>query len=281
MQHPSTLRPFDPSTFRPLDLYKHMKNTNILLVIFALLCVFSTTLKGQSRWWSRAQQIPGEREVIITHVFPEGQPLEIIFDAGTQHNHPLMAIWIEDMEGNYLQTLYVAESIGKGVFRHGDASSGRWLPGPIRRPAALPYWGHQRGVQAEDGYYTPSPASPIPDALTGPTPKSDFMVQSQIPSDTSSRFRVLFEINQSWDWNEYWTNNKYPSDMHYMTSSQPSLIYEASIDLGLGEQTHWLQPIGHGHWSGQNGNLYKDLSTITTALHIAASIQVRIPNHNK
>jgi hypothetical protein len=45
-----------------------------------------------------------------------GPALEIEMTRGEGHNHPLMAIWIETPDGNFVQTLYVAESIGKGVF---------------------------------------------------------------------------------------------------------------------------------------------------------------------
>ncbi|TVR40768.1 MAG: hypothetical protein EA394_07485 [Bacteroidia bacterium] len=213
------------------------------------------------------------------YTFPpgEGYTLEVLFTRGPSHNHPLMAVWIEDMNHNYIQTLYIAESIGKGVFRYGDPSGGRWMPGPIRRPAALPYWGHQRGIRADDGYYLPTQEDPMPDAVTGPTPKAGFVLISHIPGKDIRQFRVLFEINQSWDWNEYWTNVKFPDDEHYMTSSQPALVYAAVIDLDSEKEEYELLPIGHSHWSGENGNLYEDLGTITTALDIAESIRVRIP----
>jgi hypothetical protein len=86
----------------------------------------------------------------------------------------------------------------------------------------------------------------------------------------------LFEINQSWDWNEYWTNSKFPDDEQYKTSSQPALIYEAIIDLNSGNKEYEMQAIGHSHYSGKDGNLYTDLSTITTALEIVNKIIIRI-----
>jgi hypothetical protein len=223
---------------------------------------------------------PEAVEVMQTLTHAEGLTLEVEFIMGPAHNHPLMAIWAEDMEGNYLQTLYVAQSIAEGVFRHGDPSTGRWMPGPVRRPAALPYWGHQRGVEAEDGYYIPSQDDPLPDALTGPTPKSHFLLKSRLDPGDRQQFRLLFEINQSWDWNRYWTNDRFPGDEHYMTSSQPALVYEAVVDLGSGQQDFRLSPIGHSHWSGETGELFPDLSTLTTALEIAASITLRIPGGN-
>jgi hypothetical protein len=84
------------------------------------------------------------------------------------------------------------------------------------------------------------------------------------------------EINQPWDWNEYWTNTKYPEDENYKTSSQPSLVYRVTIDLNSGVKEYSMKPVGHGHYSGMDGSLTTDLSTLTTALEIAKSITVRI-----
>lgn len=257
------------------NLYSLIVSCKILLLISIMVLSTIYTADAQRNWLSRK----AEAEVKDTlHTFPpgDGYALEVLFARGFAHNHPLMAVWAEDMDHNYIQTLYVAESIGKGVFRHGDASGGRWLPGPIRRPAALPYWGHQRGIKADDGYFLPAQDDPMPDAVTGPTPKAGFVLISHVPGKEFRQFRVLFEINQSWDWNEYWTNDKFPGDEHYMSSSQPALVYAAVIDLDEEKEEYELFPIGHSHWSGQNGNLYEDLGTITTALDIAESIRVRI-----
>jgi hypothetical protein len=215
-------------------------------------------------------------EIINTNINGTGLKIEVDFLKGESHNHPLMAIWIEDKDGNYIETLYIAESIGKGIFRHGVKSQGEWEAGPVRRPAALPYWGHKRGIVAEDGYYIPTPENPMPDAVTGPTPAGNFTLLSKTSSAVPNVFNVLFEINQSWDWNEYWTNSKYPDDVNYKTSSQPSLVYAAMIDLNASIKEYTLTPIGHGHYSGLDGNLTNDLSTITTAKNIAKSIIVRI-----
>jgi hypothetical protein len=37
-----------------------------------------------------------------------------------------------------------------------------------------------------------------------------------------------------------------------------------------------MKPIGHSHHSGANGELFPDLSTITTALQISDSILVKL-----
>lgn len=204
-----------------------------------------------------------------------GPEITIRFQAGPEHNHPLMAIWIETMRGEFVQTIFVAESIGKGVFKHGDASSGKWLPGPIRRPAALPVWSHRRGIPAGDGLFVPDPENPVPDAYTGPTPQQDFILNARL--DTSlSQFMVFIEINQPWDWNNYWTNNRFPDDEDYKTSSQPAVVYKTIINTGSENNRYRLRPVGHSHYSGDDGEINEDLSTLTTALHIAAEIWVEV-----
>ena len=215
-------------------------------------------------------------EILNTNVDGKGIKISVGMTKGESHNHPLMAIWIEDTEGNYIETLYVSESIGKGVFQHGDKSKGQWESGPIRRPAALPYWGHKRGVQAPDGLYLPTPEEPMPDAVTGPTPQGSFLLNSKATGSTPTEIVILLEINQSWDWNGYWTNSRFPGDDQYKTSSQPSLVYAATIDLDSETRQYDMKPIGHGHYAGRDGSLTSNLSTLTTALNIIESAQVTI-----
>ena len=186
-----------------------------------------------------------------------------------------MAIWMEDLDGSYIQSLYVAESIAKGVFGHGDASTGKWMPGVIRRPAALPYWGHRRGVQAPDGYYIPTQSDPMPDAYTGATPTTGFLLSTRPDEKTNGEVNIFLEINQSWDWNEFWTNNKFPDDEQYKTSAQPALVYSVKVNLNQPGE-YEMKLIGHSHYSGKDGNLYTDLSTFTTALNIVDRLTVRV-----
>jgi hypothetical protein len=188
-----------------------------------------------------------------------------------------MAIWVEDQAGNYIQTLYVAQSIGKGVFQHADKSSGNWVPGPIMRPAALPFWSHRRGVMNSSGNYLPDQEHPIADAYTGPTPPGNFVLNTRIENPGLRKFSVYFEINQTWDWNEFWTNDKYPDDAEYKTSCQPALVYKTDINLDSNTKTYDLAIIGHSHYSGKTGELFSDLSTMTTALNIVKGLRVVVP----
>lgn len=204
-----------------------------------------------------------------------GTKLEISFEKGEAYNHPLFAIWLADANGNYIQTLYVSQSIGKGVFLRGSRKTGQWMPGEIQRPAALPYWVHQRNVTNENGGLLPTSKSPVVDAYTGATPKNSFVLEVKTEEKLQGKYKLMFELNQSWDWNEYWFNAKYPDDKEYKTSSQPALVYCADIESD-NLQSVEFKAVGYSHYSGKDGNLYKDLNTLTTALKIANKISARI-----
>jgi hypothetical protein len=219
-----------------------------------------------------AEQYP--TDTIYSNTSATGYPIELIFKRGSAHNHPLMAVWITDTTNKYIETLFIAESIGKGYFSYGDKSTGKWLPGEIRRPAALPVWSYSRNIKDVDGLLIPSKNNPMPDAVTGATPPNNFVLKTKTTSRDYSVFDLYFEINQTWDWNEYWTNNKYPDDAQYKTSCQPALVYKARIDTRK-NFVETLDLIGRSSYNGSDGKTYTDLETITTAKHIAESISIK------
>jgi len=236
-------------------------------LLFILLLFFScTAVKNTSE----------EREVINLISGKQGQNFELTFTKGEAFNHPSFAIWAEDMEGNYIETLFVTQYVGTGNYAHGELEPGKWKnnPGEARRPATLPYWAFKRGIRAPDGLYVPSAQNPVPDAITGATPKGSFSLNTGVGIRQNKKFRLLMEINQPWDSNKFWTNVLYPGDNDYFTSLQPALVYAVTIDPGEKETEFVLNPIGHSHPSGKDGKLYTDLNTITTALEIAHKITV-------
>lgn len=238
---------------------------------FALLILFT---------WSCAQQRSLNEEQVTIETSPEktARSLEIQFIKGEEFNAPSMAFWTEDLYGNFIETLFVTQYVAKGKFRYGEVEPGKWKnePGEVRRPATLPYWAHKRNIQAPDGLYIPSPETAVPDALTSATPKGSFVLQTSTSNTGSKKFRVLCEINQAWDANEFWTNNKYPDDKDYFGSLQPALVYAVTVDPNLQNKEYYLNPIGHSHPSGKNGELFTDLTTLTTAKEIAQKIIVRL-----
>jgi len=203
-----------------------------------------------------------------------GEEFKITFFGGRELYYPLMAIWLEDESGNYIQTLFVPNSIAKGIFEYGKQQEGKWVRAPKRAPQTLPYWAHKRGIKASDGLYMPDTDSPVPDAYSGATPLTGFILSSRADKPLSGTIKVMFELNQNWDWNQYWTNNKYPENQNYMMSCQPALVYEAIINLTDAKSRYKMVPIGHSDPLGETGALFSDLSTLTTALNIADSIIV-------
>lgn len=224
------------------------------------------------------QQVREETRVVITSPGITNTRLEIEFSKGPEHNHPSFAVWVEDMEGNYIETLFVTQFVGTGKYRFGTIEPGKWKndEGEARRPASLPYWAHKRNIKAEDGLYIPSVKNPVADAITGATPKGNFRMETGSKVEPEKKFRILFETNQPWDSNDHWTNMLYPGNFDYLGSLQPALVYAVTIDLASPEKEFYLNPIGHSHPLGKNGTLFTDLSTLTTAKKIASKIIVRL-----
>ena len=241
---------------------------NFILLILPLVMLGCISRRG----------IESEKLLIIT--LPENPvgEIEIEFQKGKAFNHPSFAFWVEDIEGNYIETLYVTGYVAKGSFRYSELAPGKWKnePGDVRRPATLPYWAHKRNIQAPDGLFIPAPETAVPDALTSATPQKNFKLKTATSYSGNKKFSVLFEINQPWDANEYWTNNKFEGDMNYYGSLQPALVYAVTVDPGHPATEYHLNPIGHSHPTGENGKLFTDLTTLTTAKKIVHKIIVRL-----
>jgi len=246
-----------------------MKKSNLLILTFTFLLL-----------WSCSNQKVHTTVVdkLETNIGAKGTGFEIQFYKGKHHNHPTFAFWVEDLEGNYLETLYVTQYLATGVFGHGAISEGKWSsePGEAKRPASLPYWLHKRGIIADGKTYLPTPEKPVADAITGATPHNDFVLTAHSTQQLPSKFRLMLEINQPWDWNEYWNNGLYPVDADYKTSCQPALVYSVEIDQSKTEKDFYLNPIGHSHYSGKDGELYTDLTTLTTAKQIVHKVAVHL-----
>lgn len=240
------------------------------------IILLTTTLFGCAN--QKMNQAPAEK--IISNSEGKGTSLEIDFYKGSHHNHPTFSFWVEDLEGNLIETLFVTKYLATGVYGHGALGEGKWdnKAGEAKRPATLPYWLHKRGIMADGETYLPTPEQPIPDAISGATPVSDFILTTHSTSPLPQKFRLLMEINQPWDWNEFWTNGLYPLDADYKTSCQPALVYAVIINQEKPEKEYYLNPIGHSHYSGKDGELYTDLTSITTAKEIAHKVKVKLIN---
>ncbi len=242
-----------------------------------LICFFCIAITALFIACKPISDNQSEKLMFSTNIQGSGQTIEFSLVQGSSYSHPLLAVWIEDTAGRYLQSLYVSRSIATGFFAHGTTESGKWSPGPRRRPAALPYWAFKRNVKEADGLFVPTPETPMPDAYTGPTPLKSFVLTSRADQPIKQPFRIMLEINQAFDWNRVWTTTRYPGDVHYSTSGQPSLVYATDfISPEARSRDFPLRLIGHGHHAGSSGQLFTDVSGHTTALEIIRSAVVSV-----
>ncbi|NLE35825.1 MAG: hypothetical protein GX622_12030, partial [Bacteroidales bacterium] len=179
-----------------------------IIIIIASLLLSSCSPKPSAVRLAQRQTFTD----VVTNKAGAGQEIELRFYGGPSLYYPLMAVWLENEEGRYIQTLFVPRAIATGVFKYGSNSTGKWIEASKRAPHTLPYWSHKRGIRAPDGLYMPDPDNPVADAYSGATPATSFVLKSRADNPLPSKFRVMFEVNQNWDWNEYWTNDKYPGN---------------------------------------------------------------------
>lgn len=174
---------------------------------------------------------------------------------------PQMVIWIEDSQGNYIETLYATSKIINQNWS--KAPSDKEQKGQIQRKEALPYWNHKRGN-----------AVIAPDTVTSATPKDNSTINTKL-STTKDEYVILAEINMSTDFNEYYTKDSKFGDANYSGgengSGQPAIVYSATIDTA-NHKTYELVPIGHSSSDGSDGKLYNNMTKLTTANDIIEKI---------
>lgn len=231
--------------------------------------------------------------IITTNNGETGQDLNIFFYIGGEFNNgykPLYTIWVEDLDGNFIQNLFVCDTPATNIMRFNKSF--------VSRPEALPYWMHKAGKLDPYNGITSKPTKynsdiylayplqeegdPVPadlDSVTGATQYSDFQLKSKRVNDSFKKFRILMEINKSGDGNDFYkkksemTDNIY-NDIYY-DGSQPSVIYSAVIDVNSKQKFYTMNLYGAGHFAGRNGEL-NDTSKLTTALKMIDKIIIHL-----
>ena len=249
--------------------FKSVRNT-----ILAFLLILSYTIS--SGFVNNEGYFPQDPIILTTNLESHGIDLEIEFSSGYAFLNPLFAFWYEDTLGNFIQTLYVAQSVGRGYFQFGKLVEDNWIPAALRKPATLPVWAHRRGILMEDNLYMPTPENPVPDAVTGATPQSNFILRTKTNGPEERFIKLFMEINQSYDWNDYYTLDILPEEHNYKDNNQPAIVYTVLIDLKKKNQTYKMRPIGHSHISGKDGLVYRDMENITTALSIVREVKIKV-----
>ena len=185
-------------------------------------------------------------------------------------NAPQIAIWTEDLDGNFISTIYVTEKLAKQSWK---------AAGGNRCKESLPCWSYAQGKQYADGLYLPTKNEPLLDAVTGATPKGSFATNTQMDEEIK-QFVVKCEFNHSTDFNEYYPKDAKEGSANYsggkMGSGQPAIVYQVAVDLTNGQQEFKAELIGHSSPDGSDGNIYPDTSKLTTALGIVKGITLYV-----
>ena len=223
---------------------------------------FSQSLKGGSALYY---------QVLETNTELQGKQIQLEVRMGKPSHTPTLAAWVEDQHGNYLQDLYVSQKLAKEDFINFEHK---------RRPEALPVWSHKRGIQAKDGLYVPDKNQAIPDGLSGATPTSNWVLNSQLNSSGLDSVRVFLEINQSFDWNEFYHPAAFQDDPVYSGPGkvgQPALVYGTEVLALQNSSITQMHLLGRAHHSGKDGLIRQELEHITTALDMVERILVVVP----
>jgi hypothetical protein len=177
---------------------------------------------------------------------------------------PQIVVWIEDVDGKYVDTLFVTKLITV------------WGTQKKRRKEALPYWAHKRGLIGKKGLYLSEKERLIIDAVTSATPRDSFEFASSIV-DNLTKFVVLAELNVSLDYNADFPNKAKIGDKNYTgTSGQPAVIYKTMVDLNAAKDVYTMELVGHSSLDGEDHGLYSDLAKLTTGQEIVEKISIEV-----
>jgi len=234
-----------------------------------------------------------------------GPTLKVDLRKGNYFTWPQYAIWVEDMEGNFIQPIYVTSKIATNnfvnkvtkvdsdvvfnshVFVSGDVDLATTFEAGVypeskserARPESLPVFLHKNMQSSANQKLIPDGDASIADAYTGATINQSFLLTSNLKSNAQRKFKLRLEINTSFDFNDYYSSDRFPDDPIYSGNgygAQPSLVYEALIDLDAEQPLYSMNLVGRGHHSGKDGELYNDLENITTAREIVDRILVEV-----
>jgi len=281
-----------------IKAFKRYLRSPITIVIgLVVMFVFSSAywqwqpVEQLMNWGAKQKAAQGKEE--LNHQFEyyemnTNDDLQISIDLlrAKHYWHPQIAIWIEDTLGNYQQTLFVTKATAKGLFFGGRSKENYkkidaekvTQKEDYRQVNALPVWAHKRNILADDGGYAPTKAQPLVDAITGATPIDNFVLQTSLKQ--LENFILKLEINVAFDDNEFYSEFDFPDDIIFHNGTgqlgQPSLVFETAINLSDNQSYYLMRLAGHGHHSARDGEIYKDLSSLTTALEIVERIVVGV-----
>lgn len=171
-------------------------STRLLLVIGALLVVFG-------------EAVAATEALTLVVSFDIDEEL---WKATEWTEPPQFALWLENDSTGAVRTLFVTRR-----------TAGDEWEGQSAVPASLPYWvtRYQREFGRERG---PTSQDPLPDAVTGATPKHSFSHAFEVEE---GEWSLYLEVNVSGDYNEHYQRVVTDGVLADFGAGQPSLVYRA------------------------------------------------------
>lgn len=235
---------------------------------------------------------------------PSVNQLTVEFKAGRAFQWPQYAIWLETLEGDFVQPIYVTEKLATNNFENRVSQRDKeyvFTDNPFDREGftieqafelvvepetrktrfrveSLPVFLHKMMVIGEKENQ-PFEGKLIADAYTGATMMDNFVYRVGVDETLTGRYKLKLEMNQSFDFNHYYSSDRFPNDAVYSGegfSAQPSVIYETEIDFDKPAVLSQMALVGRGHHSGKDGLVHSDLSGMTTALQLVDRVLVQV-----
>jgi hypothetical protein len=229
-------------------MYKQSRNTTIATLLLALM-VGCSEEQPELPLWQRTDDANLLFEIELDSAFYRlsnfGEP-------------PQMALWIEQVDGSEIRTLWVSHRLARGV----------WV-GKVVCPTALPYWISRREIEDEGGL--PSFLSPLPDGITGATPKKELRVYTKV--DPGSHWKYYLELNVSGDYNATYLSAQPNGKPDPDGNGQPSLIYAGEI-IAANENVDTAVIVGRTEQLKPVSDIIPDLSGLTTAQQVLKKLTV-------
>jgi hypothetical protein len=223
-------------------------------------------------------------QIVTTNAGEDGTQLDVYLYKGPQFaGNPLYTVWVEGTGGAFIQDLFVCNSPATNVYKF-------TAPNWVARPEASPYWAHKAcaldpyagppRTHDSQGMYLGFPTAdggPIPvdlDAVTGatpgyPLPSYNLLLHSKRKDDALTQFRVMLEINRSYDYNATYDSTTYNA------GGQPSLVYGVTVRTDTSDKLYTMSLLGAGHALGADGDLHPT-DQCTTALEMVGQIIVHV-----
>lgn len=233
-----------------------------IMTMICIALVVSTCKKDLVEYGQGDLKIFVEQGEHWIHDFP-------LFLGIKKKNAPQIAIWVEDVQGKYLSTVYVTHKVATQSWQGSKGNP---------RKEALPHWRWAQ-VDGVSGATTGGgiDIKPVADGISGATPRGSFDVKLR-PTNLLKQFVVKVEINHSTDFNDHFPETAHEGEPNYTGgkdgSGQPALVYAATVDVQSGATSYEAVLLGHSSPDGTTGNIYPDVSKLTTALHIVKRITI-------